>query len=132
MNTLETTVSVNTTVESRLIIYASLSTPANANAALGTVTPLATFNVPTNWLNDASNGVKTLVSGLSATAAATGTARFFRLVNIAEATTPGSGQVWMQGDMGTTGAPLDLNLNSLSITSGAAVTISTFTLTAGN
>jgi hypothetical protein len=59
-----------------------------------------------------------------ASADATGTATWFRLVK-----SDGTTHV-LDGDVGTSGS--DLNLNSTSITSGATVSVTSFTITAGN
>lgn len=58
-----------------------------------------------------------------ASANATGTASWFRVVD-------STGAFVMDGDVGTSGS--DLNLNSVSITSGVTVSVSSFALTAGN
>jgi hypothetical protein len=69
--------------------------------------------------------VLTLNSITSDTSAdATGTASHFRLWNSA-------GNVAMvDGDVGTSGS--DLNLNTVSLVSGATVAVTSFTVTAGN
>ena len=56
-------------------------------------------------------------------AAATGTATWFRV-------TDNSGDFVIDGDVGTSGS--DLNLNSVAITIGGTVSITSFTITAGN
>jgi hypothetical protein len=68
--------------------------------------------------------VLTLNAIASGTAASTGTATWFRIVQ-----TDGSTHV-LDGTVGTSGA--DLNLNTTSIVSGATVSITSFTITAGN
>ena len=70
-----------------------------------------------------SGGVLTVNAITSATASATGTASWFRILTSANAAV-------VDGDVGTSGS--DLNLNSTSITSGGTVSISSFTITAGN
>jgi hypothetical protein len=70
-----------------------------------------------------SAGVLTLNAITSATASATGTASWFRILTSANAAV-------FDGNVGTSGS--DLNLNSTAITSGANVAISSFTITAGN
>lgn len=70
-----------------------------------------------------SGGVLTVNAITSATASATGTASWFRILTSANAAV-------VDGDVGTAGS--DLNLNSTSITSGGSVAISSFTITAGN
>lgn len=58
-----------------------------------------------------------------ASADATGTASWFRVLTSANAFV-------MDGSVGTSGA--DLNLNSVSLTAGGSVAISSFTIAAGN
>lgn len=70
-----------------------------------------------------SGGVLTVNAITSATASASGTASWFRVLTSANAAV-------LDGDVGTSGS--DLNLNSTSITSGGSVAISSFTITAGN
>jgi hypothetical protein len=73
----------------------------------------------------ATGGVLTL-NGITAdsSANATGDAEWFRIDNSA-----GTTHVF-DGNVGTSGS--DLNLNSTSITAGGTVSISSFTITAGN
>lgn len=70
-----------------------------------------------------SGGVLTVNAITSATASASGTASWFRVLTSANAAV-------LDGDVGTSGS--DLNLNSTAITSGGSVAISSFTITAGN
>lgn len=72
----------------------------------------------------ASGGVLTFSAITDDSSAnATGTATWFRLVD-------NSGDFVMDGDVGTAGS--DLNLNTTSITSGGTVSVTSFTITAGN
>lgn len=72
----------------------------------------------------ASGGVVTFSSIADDTSAdATGTATWFRLHD-------NSGDFVVDGDVGTSGS--DLNLNSVSITSGGTVSVTSLTITAGN
>jgi len=91
----------------------------------GTATTLLaelTFSDPS--FGAASGGVLT-ASAITQDAAAnaTGTATWFRVVDSA-------GTFVMDGDVGTSGS--DLNLNSTSISTGVAVSITSFVLTEGN
>ena len=56
-------------------------------------------------------------------ATATGTATWFRIAD-------NSGDAVIDGDVGTSGS--DLNLNSVAITIGGTVSVTSFTITAGN
>ena len=103
-----------------LLIYTG-SPPANcATAATGTL--LASLACSATF-GTATTGVLTANSITSATAAATGTAGYFRLCTSSAGTT-----CVVQGLVGTSGS--DLNLNSTSISSGQTVSITSFTITA--
>lgn len=98
------------------------ATPATADS--GTV--LATLNLPSDWLANASGGTKSKSGTWEDTSAdATGTAAHFR-VYASDGTT-----CHIQGTVTATGGGGDMTLDSTSITSGQTVTITSFTLTAG-
>lgn len=98
------------------------SRPATGGTA---TTLLAELTCNATFAPAASGGVLTLNAITSdASANATGTATWFRIVQ-----SDGSTHV-LDGNVGTSGS--DLNLNSTSITSGGSVAISSFTITAGN
>jgi hypothetical protein len=100
------------------------SVPATcATADAGTV--LATLTLPSDWMNAASGGTKTLLGTWQDTSAdATGTAAHFRLYPSSPTTTNAT----MQGTIGVgTG---DLQVDSTSFTAGQQFTITAFTLTA--
>lgn len=96
-----------------------------ATADSGTV--LAEMTLPSDWMAAASGGSKAL-SGTwqDASANATGTAAHWRLYNSAGTT------CHAQGTVTATGGGGDLTLDNTSIASGQSVTITGFTLTAGN
>lgn len=98
------------------------SRPASGGSA---TTLLAELTCGTPFASSASSGVLTL-SAITAdsSADATGTATWFRIVK-SDGTT-----FVMDGSVGTSGS--DLNLNTTSIVSGANVSISSATFTAGN
>lgn len=100
--------------------------PANCAAAdSGTV--LATINLPSDWMAAASSGSKAKSGTWEDTSAdATGTAAHFR-VYASDGTT-----VHMQGTITATGGGGDMTLDNTSIASGQTVTITSFTITAGN
>lgn len=60
-----------------------------------------------------------------ASANSTGTATWFRV-------TDSNGAFVMDGDVGATGSGADMELNTVSVESGVAVDITSFTITAGN
>ena len=100
--------------------------PANCAAAdSGTV--LGTLNLPSDWMAAASSGAKAKSGTWEDTSAdATGTAGHFR-VYASDGTT-----VVMQGTITATGGGGDMTLDNTSIASGQQITITGFTLTAGN
>ena len=80
---------------------------------------LATITLPATFLTS-SGGVTTIAGTWSASASATGTAQSFRMYD-------GSAVCHVQGN--TTS---DLVLNNTSITSGQTVSVTSFSVTAGN
>ncbi len=100
--------------------------PANCAAAdSGTV--LATLNLPSDWMAAASAGSKAKSGTWEDTAAdATGTAGHFR-VYASDGTT-----VHMQGTITATGGGGDMTVDNTSIASGRTVTVTGFTISAGN
>lgn len=97
------------------------SVPADVNAALGGATLLGTLTMSTTAFGSASSGVATAAAISSDTSAdATATATFFRITNAA-------GTAIIQGNVGTSGA--DLNLSSVAITAGGTIAVSSLTYT---
>lgn len=97
----------------------------DADTAIGAQTLLAELTCNATFAPAASGGVLTLNAITDDSSAnATGTASWFRLTNSAGTTTI------MDGDVGTSGS--DLNLNSVSITSGGTVSVTSFVITEGN
>lgn len=96
--------------------------PANC-AAASTGTVLATLTLPSDWMNAASGGTKTLLGTWQDTSAdATGTAAHFRIFQGATC--------HIQGTVGTSGT--DMIVDNASFAAGQAFTVTAFTLTAGN
>jgi hypothetical protein len=118
---------VETTISTAPILrILSGSPPADcATAQSGTL--LAELTLPSDWMAAASGGSKAK-SGTwqDSSANATGTAGYFRILD-SSATT-----CHMQGTVTATGGGGDMTLDNTSIASGQSVTISTFTLSAGN
>lgn len=100
--------------------------PANCAAAdSGTV--LATLSLPADWMNAAASGSKTLLGTWSDPSADnTGTAGHFRVYDSGGTVCGCQGTVTLGGGGG------DMTLDNTSIVATQTVTISTFTLTAGN
>lgn len=98
---------------------------ATRPATCGTATTLLaelTFSDPCSA--GASSGSLTMSSiTADSSANATGTAAWFRAVD-------STGTCVIDGDVGTSGS--DLNLNSVSISSGQQVSVTSFVITAGN
>lgn len=102
------------------------SVPTNiSDADAGTV--LATLTLPSDWLAAASSGSKAKSGTWEDTSAdASGTAAHFRIY-----ASNGTTQ-HLQGTVTVTGGGGDLTLDSVSITAAQSVTITSFSLTAGN
>jgi hypothetical protein len=116
----------STTGTAAILRIYSGAAPANcAAAASGTL--LAEMTLPSDWMAAASSGSKAL-SGTwqDASANATGTAGHFRLLD------SGGTTCHAQGTVTATGGGGDLTLDNTSIASGQSVTITSFTITAGN
>lgn len=94
------------------------SEPANC-AAADPAGLLATITLPASFLTS-SGGVTTIAGSWTVAASATGTAATFRIYD-------GSTVCHVQGNTTT-----DLVLNNTSITSGQTVTVTSFSVTAGN
>ena len=121
LDAIETVVGVSPILEIR-----SGAQPANcAAAASGTV--LATLTLPADWLAAASGGSKAK-SGTwqDLSADATGTAGHWRIWESTLTT------CHLQGSISATGGGGDLTLDSTSLTASQSITISTFSITAGN
>jgi hypothetical protein len=97
--------------------------PTNANTAISTQTLLASLTIAGGFGTD-SNGTITLGAVTNGTAAASGTAAFFRIVK-SDGTT-----VVMDGSVGTSGS--DLNLNTTTVSSGQTVSITAGTIIRAN
>lgn len=102
-----------------LRIYSGTQPASAATAASGTLLAELTLGSPA--FGSASNGVATANAITGDTSAdATGTAGWFRVRN-------SSGTAVFDGEVGTSGA--DLNLSSTSIQSGAEVNVTSLTIT---
>ena len=102
--------------------------PADCTAA-NSGTDLVTMNLPSDWMNGASGGSKTLLGTWSGTASAGSgaTPGHFRVYN-SQATMTGSTCI-LQGDAAIGSGSLNFNG---TITSGQTVTVTAFSLTDGN
>lgn len=118
------TVESTTGTSAQLRIYTGTQPADCATAASGSL--LCTITLPSDWMNAASSGSKTMLGTWSATASAGGTAGYFRILDSAGTT------CHVQGSVTATGGGGDLQLDNTSIANGQTVTISTFTLTDAN
>lgn len=121
LNAIETAIGTSAVLKIR-----SGAVPANVAASdLGTV--LATLALPSDWLANAASGSKAKAGTWQDTSAdASGTAGHFRLY-ASNGTT-----CHMQGTVTATGNGGDLTLDSITITGGQTISITGFTLNAGN
>lgn len=111
-----------------LLVYSG-SQPADANTAVGAQTLLVTLTFSAtafaSSVASGSAGSKVVTATANAitsgTAVATGTAAWFRCLK-SDAST-----IVLDGSAGTSGA--DLNFSSLAFSSGAVVSVSSFTIT---
>lgn len=116
-----------TTVGTSAILKIRSGSPPTNCAAADSGTVLATFNLPSDWMSNASGGTKAKNGTWQDTSAdASGTAGHWRLY-ASDGTT-----CHAQGTVTVTGGGGDLTLDNTSINAGQSVTINTFTLTAGN
>ncbi len=102
--------------------------PANCAAAI-TGTVVATINLGADWMDAANSGSKAKSSGAwqDASADASGTIDFFRMF-ATDGTTCG-----IQGTVTSTATGTgDMLIDNPVVTAGQSVTISTFTIAAGN
>jgi hypothetical protein len=113
-----------TGTSAKLIIYTGAAPSNCAAAATGTV--LVTISLPSDWMNTASGGTKTLLGSWAGTGAAAGNGGYFRIWDTAIA------NCHVQGTVTATGGGGDLTLDNISIASSQAVTVTTFTLTEAN
>lgn len=116
----------STTGVSAVLRIRSGAPPATCLAAdSGTV--LATLNLPSDWMSAASGGSKALLGTWQDTSAdATGTAAHFRIYDSTGVT------CHAQGTITATGGGGDMTLDNTSIAVSQTVTVTSFTLTAGN
>lgn len=85
---------------------------------------LATITLPATFMTSAS-GVTTIAGSWTVAASGSGSAASWRMYS-------GGGTCHQQGNVTITGGGGNLTLDNLSITAGQAVTVTTYTITAGN
>lgn len=102
------------------------SVPSNA-AAADSGSPLATINLPSDWMAAASGGSKAMSGTWEDTSADnTGTATYFRIYDNAGTT------CHVQGSVTATGGGGDVTVDNTSLATGQDFKITGFTITDGN
>jgi hypothetical protein len=123
LDALETAVGVSAVLK---IYDLTASAPANCAAAI-TGTVLATMTLPSDWMAAASAGSKAMLgTWQDASADNAGVADFFRLFASDGTTCHAQGTVTLGGGGG------DMTLDNTNITAGQSVTVTSFTVSAGN
>ncbi len=120
LDAIETTIST-----APLLQIWSGAVPANC-AAVPAGTKLAEFALPSDWLLAADSGSKAKNGTWSGSASADGTAAFFRITDSAGTT------CHMQGTVSASGGGGDAIIDNTSIANGQTVTVSSFSIAAGN
>lgn len=108
----------------RLRIYTGSEPASTAAAATGTL--LVDTTLPSDWMNAASSGSKTLLGSWSSAAVGTGTVGYYRIWN------SGLTLCHIQGSVTLTAGGGDMTVDNTSIASGQTVNVTTYTLTEGN
>lgn len=108
----------------RLRIYTGTAPANTAAAATGTL--LVDMTLPSDWMNAASGGTKTLLGTWQVTASTGGTAGYYRIWN------SGITRCDEQGTVTATGGGGDITLDNVSIAGSQTVTITSKTITAPN
>ena len=106
----------------KLLLFAG-AVPANC-AAADPASVLATLALPSDWMNGATGGTKTLAGTWTGAASGSGTALSFRIKDTTGTT------CHIQGTVGMSAADLILDNNSLQ--SGQTINVTVFTFTDGN
>lgn len=101
--------------------------PTNANTALSGQSLLVSMTLPSDWMAAAASGAKAMSGSWSGTATGTGTATWFRLW---KSGLSDPADAIMQGTCGQGSG--DMSLDNTSIATDQTVTVTTFTITAGN
>ena len=99
--------------------------PANC-AAADPAGLLATLTLPSDWLANAAAGAKAKAGSWTGTGSAAGSAASFRIYD------SGLAACHMQGTVTATAGGGDMTLDNVVIANGQAITVNTFTITAGN
>lgn len=99
--------------------------PANCAAAdAGTV--LVTMTLPSDWMDAASSGSKSKLGTWSGTVSDAGTAQYFRIY------ATGGSTCHIQGSVTGSGGGGEITLQNTNLAPGQSVSITSFSITAGN
>ncbi len=121
LDALETTIGVSAILKIR-----TGAAPADC-AAADTGTVLATLSLPSDWMVAAASGSKAKSGTWQDTSAdATGTAAHWRIYESTGVT------AHLQGTVTATGGGGDMTVQNTSFAAGQQITVTSFTLTAGN
>lgn len=120
LDSLETTIGTQPYLDLR-----SGAQPADCSQA-DAGTEIWHYQLPSDWLAAASGGSKAKSGTWSGTADAAGDAGHFRIKESTDTTCHGQGSVTATGGGG------DMEIDNVTIASGQSITVSTFTITAGN
>lgn len=118
LDAIETTIGTG----AKLYFYTG-AVPANC-AAADPAGLIATITCPTDWMNAASGGTKTLLGSWTVAASGSGTTISYRIKDSTGTT------CHEQGTVGTSGT--DIVLDNNVVNSGQTITITAKTITAGN
>ena len=99
--------------------------PANC-AAAATGTKLSEDALPSDWMGNASAGVKAKAGTWTLNGIAAGTAGYFRILD------SGAAATYIQGTVTATGGGGDMTLDNAVIANTQVITVNTFTITGGN
>lgn len=118
---------VETATGTAALLRIRTGAPPAACVTADSGTVVATVNLPSDWMNAASSGTKTLLgTWQDASADAAGTAGHFRIYDTAGTT------CHIQGTVTGTGGGGDMTVDNPVFAAGQSFTVTTFTLTAGN
>jgi len=117
LDQLETTVGIIP----RLNIYTGAQPSSASMTATGEL--IISLLLPSDWMNAASGGSKTLLGSWTGSASGSGNAGHFRILSSASV-------VGMQGSITATAGGGDMTLDNISVSASQTVTVTTFSLTA--
>jgi hypothetical protein len=118
--------SVETTVGAAPLLRLFVGNQPNDCSLADSGTKLAEITLPSDWLNDAANGAKTIKGSWASTGLAAGNIGHFRIKDSTGTTCHIQGLVTASGQGG------DLTVDNINVAIGQNVSVTSFTLTDGN